>query len=639
METSGSGIYENLKTVIWTAVVSVVSFQLLGPTIWGYMHKLSNMPYQTAYKIFIIGYTLLVPFLVLGWLIRDFNLIKKYLRPTDSPGANLACKIFLYGLIWLVGFLIAVSCLFLIYPDISWKRDFYYWPAYLFMILCLALLSGGIQLSFLRLSDARDYKRKAIENMPSPVAGRMEDLKIEYRYKKRKILQQLLSILALWIVATLFWGYYFCEKKNSLFRNKQAAVIGFPLQDVRDDVDAVRKKTFELVNGLQLEIQRDSALINTGITLADLGDSVILPGISRSLVRKMLMKEDSLLIQIRLIQDSQRIKVTLSDSTILAIRKDTGQWRSLLSEDTLSSVTISPEDSLAEIDKQLRRFTLRLNGFDSNWSAFQGPPGVECKAANRLLLEKDAFLSGHHLSEAIGDSIYAKIRYLTAVQRVTFRDSLFNYTRYQLYSLFAYLGGTEGKLDGLLKHQLGDLLRDVQATGMFLLLIVSLTLLSLYVFLKTTAVSIAWELETDQLTKRIQEYIHPDEQRKLENEIESVRLEKQLTETGSLTANGWTFLSLVIWLLIPFFKPVEDEKIDLNSPYKSLTFSGNGSEITWGGTTHIIRDTVITPAIRIDSVIIYSYPGSNPVDLRGKLEEIKKQVDKIESHIQPPTSP
>jgi hypothetical protein len=577
LETSGNNIYENLKTVIWTAVVSVVSFQLLGPTVWGYMHKLTSMPYQTAYKIFVIVYVLAVPVLVLGWLIRDYQLVEKYMQPTNSLTANPASRLFLYGLIGLVGLQIIVSFFFLLLPGISWKSGYYFVLSYFFMLLCLALLAGGVRLSLLRLEDARNYKRKAIENIPSPIPGRLEELESEYHYKKRKVLQQLLSILALWIFAILFWGYYFHEKRNTLFRNPQAAVIGFPLQDVRDSMDAIRKKTFQIVNDLQLENQRDSVLISTGSTLSDTSKSVILPGISRILVIKMLLKEDSLLALIDLIQDSQRVNAPLQTGAITAIRDDTANW----------------------------------NG-----------------------------LRGEHILDTMR---YTDNAYPSALQKVTFQDSLITNTKYQVYTVFAYFSSTENKLDSLLKRQLGDLLRDVQATGMFLLLIVSLTLLSLYVFLKTTALSIGWELETDQLTKRIQEYIHPDEQRKLVNELETVRLEKQLAETGSLTASAWTFISLVIWLLIPFFKPVEDDKIDLNSPYKSLTFSGNGPEAIWGGTTPIIRDTVLAPSIHIDSVIINScptaQPGRPPVNMDSLIKAINRKVDKIEARIQPPTTP
>ena len=59
-------VYQNLKGLVWSAFIGIVSFQILPPSIWGYLHNVVGIGYEAAYWIFIVAYFLLATIYVSG---------------------------------------------------------------------------------------------------------------------------------------------------------------------------------------------------------------------------------------------------------------------------------------------------------------------------------------------------------------------------------------------------------------------------------------------------------------------------------------------------------------------------------------------------------------------------------------------
>jgi hypothetical protein len=52
--------YLDIKTIIGSALIGVVSFQLLGPVVWEYLQTNLGIPFKIAFRIFIFCYFLLI---------------------------------------------------------------------------------------------------------------------------------------------------------------------------------------------------------------------------------------------------------------------------------------------------------------------------------------------------------------------------------------------------------------------------------------------------------------------------------------------------------------------------------------------------------------------------------------------------
>ncbi len=109
-ENTEDGLFGSLKGLIWGAFVSVISFQLLAPQIWSYLHGLLGIGYHTAYWTFTATYFLFVPVMILLWALGKREILKRYLPPFNS-GAELHSKsrIFLTGFLLFVGLQITIA--------------------------------------------------------------------------------------------------------------------------------------------------------------------------------------------------------------------------------------------------------------------------------------------------------------------------------------------------------------------------------------------------------------------------------------------------------------------------------------------------------------------------------------------------
>jgi hypothetical protein len=102
------------------------------------------------------------------------------------------------------------------------------------------------------------------------------------------------------------------------------------------------------------------------------------------------------------------------------------------------------------------------------------------------------------------------------------------------------------EVDTQSQAQLGLQLQGVQLKGMVLLISLFFTLFSLFVYLS--------------ICKRVLQVKQSDDAR----------------EITALSNNLWLYLTIIVWLLVPLFKPVKDADIDVKQTYKTHTFGGYG---------------------------------------------------------------
>ena len=199
------------------------------------------------------------------------------------------------------------------------------------------------------------------------------------------------------------------------------------------------------------------------------------------------------------------------------------------------------------------------------------------------------------------------------------------------------------KKDLLLKMAqkvVGKQLRDTQLKLTYLLLNTFLILIALLVFLQIDYLIKEYECaEPARLAKR-----YPDQ---IEfQEIFSKREGIKITAQG-LASRIWLFVGIAIWLIVPLFKPVEDEKIASNAPFKMLTLSR--PDHPWNDTRIQTENNQVSNSFNntIDSLLVRinnQYPQTvSPLDLskidsalqkiKDKLDTIKGQNDTIKAKV------
>jgi hypothetical protein len=179
--------YLDLKTLITSAFLGVVSFQIIAPTGWDYLYRYLRIDLNAAYLIFILLYFIVVPLGFLFWFRYFQNTIKIILPPfigekALDKNAALFLRIIQGSLIILVLAHILIS--FFDLPVSSWLLS-------IFICFC-ALATVLIILSF-------SFGKKLIF-----ASGLQQNKDWQTVYRKSKIL----SITAYVFIA--LFGLYYC---------------------------------------------------------------------------------------------------------------------------------------------------------------------------------------------------------------------------------------------------------------------------------------------------------------------------------------------------------------------------------------------------------------------------------------------
>jgi hypothetical protein len=133
--------------------------------------------------------------------------------------------------------------------------------------------------------------------------------------------------------------------------------------------------------------------------------------------------------------------------------------------------------------------------------------------------------------------------------------------------LRAILQSLSAKVDAESQAQLGLQLRSVQIKGIILLVTLFFTMLSLYIYL-----SIDQRLQGTTL-----DFLN-DRKRLGEAVPEQMIIDQEKTVAGatSVVNSLWICLTVIVWLLVPLFKPVKDADIDTKAIYKMHTLANWG---------------------------------------------------------------
>jgi hypothetical protein len=176
------------------------------------------------------------------------------------------------------------------------------------------------------------------------------------------------------------------------------------------------------------------------------------------------------------------------------------------------------------------------------------------------------------------------------------------------------------------RHELGRQLRNDQLPTTYLLMNLFLLITSLLVFLR--------------MDLMIRDFECQDPRRQLELEPDNPGLKVALANKVEKRADAlklsqalWLYITISVWLLIPLFKPVQDDKIDLDAPFRMLTLSRPDSPI---GDTFTTNDYRVINSFNnsIDSVLI-QIDKSTKGDLTMKdLDSIKSNFRKLNDRLE-----
>jgi hypothetical protein len=168
------------------------------------------------------------------------------------------------------------------------------------------------------------------------------------------------------------------------------------------------------------------------------------------------------------------------------------------------------------------------------------------------------------------DTLLTKAKYKTSSVSISMLDTILktdqNLSDSDLKKLGQFFAIKKDLLLKMAQKVIGKQLRDTQLKLTYLLLNTFLILIALLVFLQIDYLIKEYECaEPAHLAKRYPD--HP--------EFHETFLKREGIKNAAqgLAGRIWLFVGIAVWLIVPLFKPVEDEKIASNAPFKMLTFS------------------------------------------------------------------
>jgi len=160
------------------------------------------------------------------------------------------------------------------------------------------------------------------------------------------------------------------------------------------------------------------------------------------------------------------------------------------------------------------------------------------------------------------------------------------------------------------------------------------TLLALYIFIKI--INKVQTLELEQIKKQLKVGYAP-----AGNESQE-EFETNVAESGKASNALWLMLTVTAWLLVPIFKIVKDEEINLGSPYKTPTFSGSSAGPLFSKSDSNVnsrsgkRDFFLIQT-QFDTIKVKLVEGGgsklDSPSVRTLLKEIKDKVNEVETKV------
>jgi len=489
-DNSNENIFSSLRTLIWGAFIGVVSFQILAPEVWGYLHRALGIPNNWSYWIFTVVYFLTMPVIVLLWLKNNKDLITRYL-PVYKGEISENSKLFLNGLFVFIAIQLVVTG----------SGFFIHWGWMVYVILAVYTIVCGIFL-MLCFHFCKDHINEAFSNITNMVTDfePTESEKIiegkEYIPNRDHVIARAYKNANTYffqlfrpaiLVYSLLFPLAFCfilnwhtvdnrtsDKTKSSF---DAGEISFKLQSLNDS------------------LQKNNAF---------------LPILEASVNKENFHEE---------IDSAANNKTSFSSNS--------------------KNDTINP--FIKSYYYNLKSWGLSLNVLDSMETLHNTvfTKKIETLSYNTNFATED--LLGHSSALNKGDETFVRL-------------------------LRTYLSAASDKITKVSKATLGRQLRSVQAKGMIMLISLFFTLLALYIFLKV--INRIQLLGQEIFNKKnIRQDVWSDNKNQDD-------LEHEIADSGTALNSLWLFITITAWLLLPIFKPVIDEDINLNSPYKAFTVAG-----------------------------------------------------------------
>jgi hypothetical protein len=522
IKNNDDNILGNLRTLIWSVFVGVLSFQVIAPKVWDYLHSSLGIGYLWSYWIFTFAYFLILPAFVIVWLCSNWKLIAYYL-PVYKGDLTNTSKYFLYGVLIFVALLL-INTLFGFFT--RWSDRLFYIVLGVYSFCCLSLLVICWRSCYLHINKfSKSY---------SSTDGYDEKTKNARKYLIKFIMPTILVCVLFYIIAGFFIHNWMKEnnKRNSKSNEIYAFEAGrrsFAFQSLNDSVIKVNNK-FASIEDDAYEKQFDLSL-------------------------------------------------------------DTLKWRKKNPQTTARDSTFEHVGLLIYLDS-LRNWN---NGLDTILKTLEVHPDTvtanDIKQQIPKSLQPPDSLFEDILTHKPDIEIVGKIR--------------------------EFLGAISGKLIKVSKSEMGIQLRAVQTKGMLMLISLFLTLLSLYVFLK--------------IVNKTQVIFAKEDGDKSNQE-----------ESGKAANSLWLLITITVWLLVPIFKPVKNEEINLSSPYKSPTFSGMKSSPLFSDSYSSEnfssrQHDIILINHRFDTIKVQLVDEGNSkldsVSVMNLLNTIKSEVGKVQSQV------
>ncbi len=555
--------YLDIKTIIGSALIGVVSFQLLGPVVWEYLQANLGISFILAFKIFIFCYFLLIPAGFIFWLVYHYDIVKTIIPPFDeSKALSKDGRIFLYILLFVfVSNIIAHFFITLRNTSIAEKLIWLFIP---YILLTSVLL----------LMSYRFGKNLVVHN------GLHKDKEWTRSYFK----SVLFSLIAYIIIVA--GGFVFVIKGG------QTAETTRPISG---DYDTDLKTATSLLDNKSM-IDRSNrnisylnqylSVLSTGNNKKGTNDSIQLAGENKTttvfdtIYNSLVGQSTDLSAYMGNL--NFQINIKSSNAYPKTAKNADSNYLDAKSLGTLDTLMKSEAVSITHISSQLIDYYLNLS-------------------------------KGNTLSGTMVSGEYADTNNIKMVNNVS-----------------GVLSINSGQMNKITQKLLGPNLRNLQEWGVVMFLFLLLTMLSLHQFIKLNYEIASWQLKALAEEHEINKDV---------SKAPLIEKAKQVARLEGPSKKLWLVITAGLWLFIPLIKPIEDEQINVDSPFKQITPLNNKVKDLPGLKQSVAaKDTVYQSFLMVkkDSVFISSLPGSDVSDssLSGQLNRMEAQMKKMETAIE-----
>jgi hypothetical protein len=327
----------------------------------------------------------------------------------------------------------------------------------------------------------------------------------------RKKYWQHMTVLALTVMVMMtFVGTFFSEKgKVNYGTDENRLEIGFHLLALKSELTSMRSLL------RTMEEQKDLAM--------QVGRATNVSDSSRETL-SYLQHKPTLESFVKLVNDAKAMAKLLDDIRLANLAKEIKSNRNRIQPKS------SPQD------------TTTLRGNPKLVSSFKIPGPDHGKPQST----SEAVASGSHAGT---DAAMPKNEF-TVIR--TFVDAL------------------EREINYTAQKSLGMQLRDTQTKLVIIFSGIFCSMLAIYILLRIDNLLKEDALARMNERKRTTVWRNTMAEKKFEKDV--ISADRNAVLSRDMAGKAWLFITLLVWLLIPLFKVVEDEKINTASPFNTLTF-------------------------------------------------------------------